>query len=184
MTNINLLPWREAKREREKKQFVTHVAFGLLVAMGVVILLNFYAKNLIDSQTHRNQVLTDEITKLNGQIKEIAELKKLRKALIARMTIVKDLQAKRTLTVRLFDELVKIMPDGVYLTKIERKGDKITLFGYAESNTNVSQLMRKIETNEWIQNPELTEIKKTKEDRPQVENEFKLSFNLRVNTRL
>ena len=95
--------------------------------------------------------------------KEIANIKKLRQALLARMNIVQNLQATRSLTVRLFDELIKIMPDGVYLTNVERAGDKITLLGYAESNTNISQLMRNIENNRWIQDPELTEIKKSKD---------------------
>jgi len=97
------------------------------------------------------------------------------------MGIVQNLQATRILMARLFDELVNITPDGVYLTKFERAGNKITLTGYAESNSNISQLMRKIMSNQWIQNPELTEIKRTKETKKSVDNEFILSFELTPN---
>jgi type IV pilus assembly protein PilN len=178
MADINLLPWRELKREREKKQFTTVLLIGIVSAALVVFLINSYAKRLIENQTYNNNLLQQEIDKYKKQIEEIKELKKLRQALIARMTIVQNLQATRSMTVRLFDELVKILPDGVYLTNVERVVNKVTLLGYAESNTNISQLMRNIESNRWIQNPELTEIKKSKEAQSSVENEFKLSFIL------
>ncbi|MCP0914486.1 MULTISPECIES: PilN domain-containing protein [Legionella] len=186
MADINLLPWRELKREREKKEFGIFVFIGLTSAVLIIFLINFYAKQLVEQQSRRNEILQTEITRLEKQIKEIADIKKLRQALIARMRIVQNLQGTRSLTVRLFDELIKIMPDGVFLTHVERSGDKVTLLGYAESNTNISQLMRNIENNQWIQNPELTEIKKTKEETPSsnVENEFKLSFILRPATNL
>jgi type IV pilus assembly protein PilN len=181
MTDINLLPWRELRREREKKQFTTYLFVGMISAAIVVFLINSYAKQLIDNQTYSNNQLQEEIDQLKKQISEIAELKKLRQALIARMTIVQNLQATRSLTVRLFDELVKILPDGVFLTNVERVSNKVTLLGYSESNSNISQLMRNIETNRWIQNPELTEIKKSKDAQTSVENEFKLSFILMSN---
>ena len=178
MTEINLLPWRELKREREKKRFSIYLVMALVVAAAIVFLVNLYAQELIDRQTDRNQMLQNEIALLDKQIKSIAEIKKLRQALVARMEIVQNLQATRSLIVHLLDELVKIMPDGVYLTSVERSVDKVTLLGYAESNTNISQLMRNIQHNRWIQDPELTEIKKTNEDKPDVVNQFKLSFVL------
>jgi type IV pilus assembly protein PilN len=184
MTEINLLPWREKKREQEKKQFTISLLIGLIMAVVVVFLIDYYAKSLLDAQTQRNQRLKDEITQLEKQIKEISEIKKLRQALIARMTIVQNLQATRALTVRLFDEIIKIMPDGVYLNHVERVGDKVTLLGYAESNTNISLLMRHIESNAWIQNPVLTEIKKSLEAKKLDENEFKLSFILKSKSML
>lgn len=178
MTDINLLPWRELKREQEKKAFFLQIALGVVCAVIVVLLANYYVNHIIENQRNRNQILELEIKKLEKQIKEIEEIKKLRQALIARMIIIQNLQATRILTVRLFDELIKIMPDGVYLTRMERQGDKITLLGYAESNSNISQLMRNIEKNVWIKEPDLTEIKKTKESPKRIENEFKLSFIL------
>ena len=178
MTEINLLPWREQKRELEKKQFYTYLAIGLAAGVLVAFLINIYANGLVSQQTQRNQTLKNEITRLDKQIKEIENLKALREALLSRMTIIQNLQSKRALTVRLFDELVNIMPGGVYFTRMEREGNKITVLGFAESNSNISQLMRNIEKSTWIQNPELTEIKTTKEKKEGVVKEFKLSFVL------
>ncbi len=182
MTEINLLPWREKKREQEKKQFIIYLLVGLVSAIITVFLINYYATYLVDMQTQRNQRLKDEITQLEKQIKEISQIRKLRQALIARMNIVQNLQATRTLTVRLLDEIIKILPDGVYLYQVQRVGDKITLLGYAESNTNISKLMRSIQGSAWIQEPELTEIKKTTDTKLPDENQFKLSFILKPKT--
>ena len=184
MTEINLLPWREQKREGEKKQFITYLIVAIVSAVVIVFLINYYATSLVDMQTQRNQRLRDEISQLEKQIKEISDIKKLREALIARMNIVQNLQATRTLTVRLLDEIIRIIPSGVYLYQIDRVGDKVTILGYAESNTNISQLMRSIEKSVWIQDPELTEIKKTAEVKLPDENEFKLSFILKSKTML
>lgn len=182
MTNINLLPWREKKREQEKKQFAVYLFIGLAIAVLIVFAIDYYAQSLVAEQTARNERLKSEIALLEKQIKEISDLKKVRQALIARMMIVRNLQSTRTLTVRLFDEVIKIMPDGVYLNHLDRVGNKVTILGYAESNTNISLLMRNIEGNAWIQNPELTEIKKTTEQKTVDSNEFKLSFILKPKT--
>ena len=176
------MPWREQRREQEKKQFTLYLVGGVVVAVIIVFIINYYALCLVDEQTQRNQRLKNEIVQLEKQIKEISQIKKLRQALIARMTIVQNLLATRTLTVRLFDEIIQIMPDGVYLNHVERVGDKITLLGYAESNTNISNLMRNIERSAWIQNPTLTEIKKTTEKKQVDENQFNLSFVLKPKT--
>ena len=178
MTDINLLPWREARREKEKKEFNTYLALAAALAAFIVFLMNYYANSLVAEQTSRNQTLQNEITELDKQILEIKKLKELRQALIARMTIVQNLQATRTLTVRMFDELIRVLPDGVFLTQVEREGNKITLYGYAEANSNISQLMRQIENNKWIQQPELTEIKKAEESQSTKDKTFKLSFTL------
>lgn len=190
MTEINLLPWREQKREQEKQKFIIVLSGILILVVIGVFFVNRYTINLVEGQTARNQQLEKEINVLDEQIKEIKNLKKLRAGLIARMNIVQNLQATRVLTVRLFDELIKILPDGVYLTKMQREKNKITLFGYTESNSDISQLMRNIEASNLIQLPELTEIKKSEEEKNQAQsqkqtfstkenNEFKLSFILK-----
>lgn len=184
MGDINLLPWREQKREREKKAFIAYLSGAAISAIVIVFIINYYATSLVSRQEHRNQRLQDEITQLESKIKEISEIKKIREALIARMNIVQDLLATRTLTVRLLDEMIKILPEGVYLYQVERVGDKVTLLGYAESNTNISELMRNIEGSVFIQAPLLTEIKKTDEKKSADENEFKLSFILKSKTAL
>ncbi|MCX7117595.1 MAG: PilN domain-containing protein [Legionellales bacterium] len=184
MTEINLLPWREKKREFEKKQFVIYLMVGLVGAALVVFVINFYATHLVALQTERNQRLTSEITVMDHQILEIKNLKKFRQALVARMNIIQNLQATRTLTVHLMDEVIKIIPEGVFLSEIGRVGDKVTILGFSESNTNISQLMRSIQSSIWIEDPELTEIKKSTDVKEVDENEFKLSFVLKSRTQL
>ncbi|HAU1151026.1 TPA: PilN domain-containing protein [Legionella pneumophila] len=179
MTEINLLPWREQKREQEKKLFTTMLLIGIIVAAAIVFLMNSYVSHLISNQTQRNQILQKEITALDEQIKEIKVLKQIREGLISRMSIVQNLQSTRTLMVHLFDELIKITPPGIYITKMQRERDVVTLWGYSESNTSISILMRNIEANVWIQNPVLTEIKKIVEKKQSPNNEFKLSFMLK-----
>jgi type IV pilus assembly protein PilN len=177
-TTINLLPWRELKREQEKKLFIAMLIGAVVAALFVVLLFNYYAKSLISNQEERNNRLNTEITKLNRQIKDIKNLRLIREALISRMMIVQNLQSTRTLTVHLFDELVLIMPSGIYVTKVERKNNIVTVWGFSESNTLISNLMRNIEKDKWIHNPHLTEIKRAK-DETLKENEFRLSFILK-----
>lgn len=179
MTEINLLPWRERKREQEKKMFTTMLLTGVTIAAVIVFLINSYASHLVSNQTARNQTLEKEITSLNDQIKEIKALKQIREGLISRMSIVQNLQSTRTLMVHLFDELIKVMPPGIYVTKLERQNDIVSVWGYTESNTNISFLMRSIESNAWIQTPVLTEIKKMNDHKQPANNEFKLSFVLK-----
>lgn len=184
MTEINLLPWRELKREQEKKWFISLLVSGLVVAVVVVFILNYYARSIVENQLSRNQRLTDEIAKLDKQIEEINALKQVREALISRMLIVQNLQSTRIITVHLFDELIKVMPEAVYVSKMERNRNRVTVWGYAQSNTNISELMRNIEQNPWIRNPLLTEIKRpANEKKPEEsaqENEFRLSFVLKT----
>ncbi|WP_419420412.1 PilN domain-containing protein [Legionella sp. D16C41] len=180
MTNINLLPWRELRREQEKRQFTTLLIGSLLIGIGIVILINYYVQDLVTEQMARNQRLQDEINTFNRQIAAIKRLKEVKAGLISRMKTIQGLQEGRTLTVHLFDELIKVVPDGIYLTQVKRVGDTVTLHGYAESNTNVSILMRNIEQSPWIQTPALTEIKKSKEAASEINNEFVLSFVIKA----
>jgi type IV pilus assembly protein PilN len=187
MTNINLLPWRELKREQQKKIFMSFLFASLVFAVFISILMYMYSVHLVSAQAERNQRIKTEIVFFDGQLKSIKELKKLRSVLVARMMIVKDLQSTRPLTVHLFDELVKVMPPGVVVNKVDRKKDAVTVWGFATANSSISELMRKIERSQWIKSPELTEIKKadkSKEPKGSVEsesmeNEFKLSFVLK-----
>ena len=179
MTEINLLPWREKLREQEKKWFTALLLTVIVAAAVLVFFINYYAGHLVDNQMIRNQMLQKQITELDKQIIEIRDLKERRAALISRMLIIRNLQATRVLMVHLFDELIKIIPSGIYVTKLERKDDIITIWGFAESNTNVSILMNNIEHDVWIQNPALTEIKRADEKKQAANNEFSLSFILK-----
>lgn len=177
MTEINLLPWREAKREQQKKTFNHLMISAGVLGASIVMIINFYVDGMISTQGDRNRLLEQEINILDGQIQTIKLLKAKRTALISRMNIVQDLQATRPLTIHLFDELVKVLPEGVYLTDVKREKDKITVLGYSESNTNISLMMRNIETNPWIKEPSLTQIKKS--DAISKNSEFQLSFILK-----
>jgi type IV pilus assembly protein PilN len=179
MTEINLLPWREKKREQDKKLFTSMLLGAVVFAAVIVFLVDSYASYLVDTQTARNAMLQKEITSLDDQIKEIKILKQVRLALTSRMSIIQDLQSTRTLMVHLFDELINVVPSGLYVYKLERKDNQISLWGYAESNTNVSMLMRNIESNDWLQSPALIEIKKMDDSTRAANNEFTLSFVLK-----
>ncbi len=179
MTEINLLPWREKEREQEKKLFTSMLLTGIVVAVVIVFLINSYATHLIDNQNTRNQMLEKEITALDAQIREIKALKQVRDGLISRMSIIQNLQSTRTLMVHLFDELIHVTPLGIYITKLERKNDVVTVSGFTESNTNISILMRNIEANLWLHNPVLAEIKKQDEKKQAANSEFTLSFTLK-----
>jgi type IV pilus assembly protein PilN len=178
MTHINLLPWREQKREQEKKLFTTMLVACVAVAGAIVFLINCYASNLVGNQITRNQMLQQEIAVYDAQIKEIKNLEKVRNMLISRMSIVRNLQSTRTLMVHLFDELINVTPSGIYLTRIEGKNNLITLTGFSQSNTYVSQEMKNIEESDWIHNPILNEIKKMDDKQQPENNEFKLIFAL------
>lgn len=179
MTDINLLPWREIKREQAITIFKTSLISVLVIVALTVFVINYYIGTKIDLQTILNQRITTEVTEYKKHILEIKNLETLRQGLIARMTIIQNLQSTRTLTVRLFAELISILPDGVYVNRMERAGNKIIISGYTESNSNISRLMLNVESSLWIQLPELTEIKKMKEGVGDLPSEFKLSFILK-----
>lgn len=185
MTKINLLPWREARREQEKNNVIRLLLSSVVIAAGIVFLVHQYAVTLVDEQTHRNQRLQDEITRLDGELVEIKKLKEVRDGLISRMTIVHSLLSGRIITIHLFDELIKVIPPGIYLTEVKRTNDLVTLQGYSESNSNVSILMKNIQQNPWLHDPVLTDIKKSEKNTntEKTDNsEFNLSFVLKPKT--
>jgi type IV pilus assembly protein PilN len=158
MANINLLPWRERLREERKQQFF--IMLG--VATGVALLLLFagdrYVNNGIANQAELNQYLTQRIAELDSEIAEIRQLQEQKRALTERMAVIQDLQGTRPVIVRLFDELVRTLPEGVYYNSISRTGDIISLEGVAESNNRVSTLMRYLEDSAWFADPDLRQV--------------------------
>jgi type IV pilus assembly protein PilN len=165
---VNLLPHRAERRKRAKQHFAIVSAGTAVVGLLIVGLVHSYYAEQIGTQEGRNQFLKSEIAKLD---KEIAEINKLRdeiQALLARKQIIETLQADRAQTVHLLDELVKQMPEGVFLRSIVQKGMRIELKGYAQSNARVSSLMRNVEASRWLGNPELIEVKSAPLDRRRV----------------
>ena len=178
MNRINLLPHREERRKRARQHFF--VVAGGTAVLGVLVvglMHTFYAAK-IETQTVRNRFLKNEIVKLD---KDIAEIKKLRdeiQALLARKQVIETLQADRAQTVHLLDELVRQMPDGVYLRAVSQKGLRVNLVGYAQSNARVSTLMRNIEASPWLEKPELIEVRAANVDKRRV-SEFNLFLSLK-----
>jgi len=186
MIRINLLPHREQKRQARQRQFIS-IAVGLaLLALSVVGLVHVILSSQIDHQQGANKLLKTEIAKLDEQIKEIDRLREQTQALLARKQVVETLQTNRTEAVHLLDQMVRQLPDGVYLRSLRQSGPKITLVGYAQSNARVSTLMRNIETSPWLMQPELVEIKSVANPaavkgggQDQRINEFTLTFQLK-----
>jgi type IV pilus assembly protein PilN len=178
MVRINLLPHREQKRQARQRQFVS-LAIGLaILAVALVGLGHVVIAARIDNQVSRNNLLKAEIAKLDEQIKEIDRLRDQTQALLARKQIVETLQANRTEAVHLLDQLVRQLPDGVYLKSVRQNGTRVTLVGYAQSNARVSTLMRNVESSPWLTAPELIEIKSVPLDRQKV-NEFTLALQVK-----
>jgi len=175
---INLLPHREERRKRARKYFYYlgggTAAVGLLI---VVAVHGFYAKK-IDVQAERNTFLKSEMAKLDKEIAEIEELKDRIQALLARKQVIETLQSDRAQTVHLLDELVRQMPEGVYLRSIRQQGLRINLLGYAQSNARVSTLMRNIEASTWLEKPLLVEVKAASVDKRRV-SDFELFLSLK-----
>lgn len=175
MARLNLLPWRQIRREKEQKEFFIMWGVCLGVALCIVFSMHAFMRHEINSQKKINATLSKTIKMLDVKIEKIKTIQKERDAMIARMNIIQRLQNNRPLTVHLFDDLVKQLPEGVYLTSLEREGSKVTLKGRADSNSRVSDLMRSLEKSPYIINPVLTEIKTQDEKSTQVRH-FILTF--------
>lgn len=155
MTRINLLPWREEARQRRRKEFAAAGGLALVFTLLLAVLVHLQTEGRIGDQLARNQLLEGEITQLDRQIKEIQDLEKIKADLLSRMEIIQQLQESRPEIVRLFEELVVAIPDGVYLTKLEQNGRAVVVEGHAQSNARVSAFMRSIEASQWIGSPRL-----------------------------
>jgi type IV pilus assembly protein PilN len=178
---INLLPHREQKRQARQRQFITLMISLAILGLAVVALVHGILAAQIESQESRNRVLKAEIAKLDEQIKEIDKLREQTQALLARKQIVETLQSNRTEAVHMLDQLVRQLPDGLYLRSVKQNGSKVTLVGYAQSNARVSTLMRNIESSPWLGSPELVEIKSVALDKQKV-NEFTLNLQMKRQT--
>jgi type IV pilus assembly protein PilN len=181
MIRINLLPHREQKRQARQRQFVSLAVVVAVLGVAVYGLGHVIFQAQIENQEDRNKLLKSEIAKLDEQIKEIDKLREQTQALLARKQVVETLQTNRTEAVHVLDQVVRQLPDGIYVTSLKQSGTKVTMVGYAQSNARVSTLMRNIESSPWIEGPELIEIKSVpspaaKELRV---NEFTLSFKVK-----
>ncbi len=173
MTKINLLPWREERRQELKRQFFIVLAGAVLIGAGCMYLVEMNVQSQIAYQNQRNQFIQNETKKMEQQIKEISELKKKRESLIERMKVIQDLQGNRPVVVKVFDEVVRTVPDGVFYKSIKSTGDTISIVGFAESNNRVSNLMRNLDSSELFQAPNLSKVQTAGKEKDS--NEFDLT---------
>jgi len=160
MIRINLLPHREMRRELRKREFLGNLAATAIVAIVLVVAGGMVINRQIEHQAGRNSYVQGAVNKLDTEIAEIKNLEESIASLRARQEAVEDLQSDRTIPVHLLDELVKVMPDGVFLLKLQQLDLTVTLNGFAQSNERVAELLRNLsDRSQWLEKPQLDEIK-------------------------
>jgi type IV pilus assembly protein PilN len=147
MAHINLLPWREERRQERQKQFLIGLGASLLLAGLLVYAWIFYVDTLINEQQERNTFLQSEIKKLDVKIKQISKLEEEREKLLARIQVIQDLQESRPKVVKVLDSIARTVPEGVFLTRVSRTGTNLSIEGAAQSNARVSVFMRELDSN-------------------------------------
>ncbi|MEO8133524.1 MAG: PilN domain-containing protein [Betaproteobacteria bacterium] len=175
---INLLPHRELKRAARKREFIFIAAGAFIMALATALLVHTILAGMIETQQDKNKFLKTEIAKLDKEIEEIQRLKEQTAALLARKQIVETLQTNRTEAVHLLDQLVRQLPDGIYLKSVKQGPDKINLVGYAQSNARIATLMRNLDASPWLTNAELVETKAVQINNLRI-NEFSLNIQLK-----
>ncbi len=178
MIRINLLPHREEKRKARQKQFAILAGIAAAVSVSIAALLWFAFDHQIDNQKGRNKYLTDEIAKLEKKIEEIRKIREDTASFLAKKQVVESLQSNRSESVHLLDQLLRQLPEGLYLKSIKQTGTKVNVTGYAQSNARVAALMRNIEASPYIESPSLIEIKATTVNTARA-NEFNLDFSIK-----
>ena len=171
MPSINLLPWREAERQKRQRDFGMAMGGAVITAIAVIMLTVVAYSTMISDQNLRNDTLKKEIVELEKSIAEIDGLEQQKERLLARMEIIEQLQKSRPEIVHLFDELARQLPEGVYLTGMKQTGARVEIRGVAQSSTRVSALMRQIDASDWLGDPEVERVE-TKQSGSSRQSEF------------
>ena len=164
MAQINLLPWREELRKEQTNQFLATTGLALFFTAAVIVLIHMNVAGMIDHQVKRNNILDEEIKRLDIELLKIQGLEETKSKLLSRMEIIQSLQQKRPQIVHLFDDIVKTVPEGLHINELKQSGSNITIDGLAESNGRVSAYMRNIDGSEWMSTPRLQVIESTRKD--------------------
>ena len=164
MAIINLRPWREERAEERKKNFSMNLLGAALFAVLIVFAVGFYFDVMKDRQNDRNSYLKAETAKLDRDLAAIKELKEKRAKLLERLNAIQDLQGSRPLIVRNFDELVRVMPDGIHYSSLSRQGSSVIIAGLAQDNLDVSSFMRNLDNSIWFGEPNLSGVGKGKDE--------------------
>lgn len=175
MARINLLPWREERREERRKRFLLALIGVVVGSVGAVLIADQVISAAIERQVARNDYIGKQIAVVDKRIKQISELKAHRQQLVERMRIIQDLQGNRQVSGRIFDQLARALPDGVYFTEVKMTGKTLSISGAAESNNRVSDLMRNLEASDWFDAPSLNEVKATTAGQVDQTNTFELT---------
>jgi type IV pilus assembly protein PilN len=175
---INLLPHREERRKRSRQHFMSVSGGTAMIGVALGFLMYQYYDRQITVQNDRNTFLAAEIKKLDKDIADINELRNQIQALLARKQIIETLQTDRAQTVNVLEQLVRQMPEGVYLRSMKQTGLRIHIVGYAQSNARVSTLMRNIEASPVLEQPLLVEVRAANVDRKRV-SEFNMFVNIK-----
>jgi type IV pilus assembly protein PilN len=177
MIRVNLLPHRALKRKALQRQFFVIASIVAVIGVGIWFLVHTVLADRIDDQLAKNRFLETKIVELDKQIEEIKKLREQTAQLLARKQVVESLQANRAEAVHLLDELVRQLPDGVYLKTVKQTGPKVAITGYAQSNARVSTLMRNLESSPWLEHASLVEIKSALQANQRL-SEFQLTVNM------
>lgn len=164
MAKINLLPWRAERRKERQREFLS-IMLGMVI-LGAVVVLAWHtvlAKRASDQQD-RVALVQGELDKMKSAIQEIEGLQAEKAKLVERMKVIQDLQGNRPIIVRVYDELVRVIPDGVYLKSLKREGDKFTVAAVAETSNQISNFMRNLEASQWFKSPQLSNVVADKSD--------------------
>lgn len=178
MPHINLLPWREEAKELKQNQFLAMLLLTALVVVIFGMIVSGYYNSQTDDQLKRNQYLRNEIAVLNTKIEEIKNLKAKRADLEQRMKLIADLQRNRNLGAQILDELVKVVPPGIYLTDLEKREDIVKVKGKSESNNRLSNMMRKVESSWLLEQPILNSIVAAQVE-PRILSNFNMSLSVK-----
>jgi len=166
MPRINLLPWRDAQRKERKLAFLVALGVATLAAGVTAFAAYLLYGSMIEAQQRRNNELRVAIKTLDKEIEEINSLESAKQKFIARMEIIEKLQRSRPEIVHVFDEIVRTLPEGVYLTSVKQSGMRLKFEGIAQSSTRVSSFMRNIDGSQWLRNPGLEVVQTTKGSGP------------------
>lgn len=158
MARINLLPWRSEERERRNKEFITLVVAVTLLALVAAFAAWSYFNNELEEQRDANALIEQENGRLDAVLVEIDGLEQRREDIISRMQVIQDLQGRRPVPVRLWDDIAKSIPPALYLNNFKREGDLLTLTGLADNPNVVSSLIRNLDSSEWMGNSAVSNI--------------------------
>lgn len=178
MAHINLLPWRERLREERKREFFTILVGVVIISAGILFLVDRYFNGEIDTQNSRNDFIRGEIAVLDERVAEINELRQQKEDIRSRMNVITDLQGTRPVIVRIFDELVKTLPDGVYYESLLRVENTISIEGTADSYARITELLRRLDDSDWFQESDLDDISAVETGNNSLSEAFRFTLSL------